>query len=457
MKKIYLFLLIVLLGAIFVGCFLTKFTLTTHVQGNGEIVITPQKDEYTKDEAVTLQANPDIGWEFTNWTGDLTGSDNPSNIKMDKNKDITAVFSLIQYNVNIEVVGGGTVSESPDKATFTHGESIVLSATPQEGWLFDHWEGDITGTDNPKNIEVNNDLNITAVFIQKTFTVNMNIIGEGVINCTPLKEEYTYGDEIMFSADADHGWVFYGWSGDLSGYNPHTINIYKNLDITAIFVDDMYLLNTDIEGEGEIVRTPSKRLYDRDEEVQVEAVPSFGWRFLSWEEDITGEENPTNITMNETKYIKAIFDLLEYEIDIKINGSGKGNVIKNPDKEKYIHGEEVTLTAVPDIGWHFLNWTGDVPQNTDNYEALMDGININTNNPLTFTVLGTRTIDANFEINTYELTLEATGNGEIGKTPDKDKYDHGDVVTICATPDPSAGTLSIGMKNGVVFSSETFN
>ncbi len=55
--------------------------------------------------------------------------------------------------MNIEVVGGGTVSESPDKATFTHGESIV-SATPQEGWLFDHWEGDITGTDNPKNIEV---------------------------------------------------------------------------------------------------------------------------------------------------------------------------------------------------------------------------------------------------------------------------------------------------------------
>ncbi len=130
-------------------------------------------------------------------------------------------------------------------------------------------------------MKLNNDLNITAVFIQKTFSVNLNIIGEGVINCTPLKDEYTYGDEIMFSADADHGWVFYGWSGDLSGYNPHTINIYKDLDITAIFVDDMYLLNTDIEGEGEIVRTPSKRLYDRDENVMVEAVPSFGWRFLS--------------------------------------------------------------------------------------------------------------------------------------------------------------------------------
>ncbi|WP_367357271.1 hypothetical protein [Mesotoga sp.] len=43
-----------------------------------------------------------------------------------------------------------------------------------------------------------------------------------------------------------------------------------------------------------------------------------------------------------------------------IEATGDGTVTKNPDKPEYIHGEEVQWTAIPDAGWSFTNWTGDL-------------------------------------------------------------------------------------------------
>ena len=56
----------------------------------------PQPGVYTYDGGiyVTLQANPDIGYEFTGWTG-LALRDNPITIAMDSDKSITANFSTI--------------------------------------------------------------------------------------------------------------------------------------------------------------------------------------------------------------------------------------------------------------------------------------------------------------------------------------------------------------------------
>ena len=42
---------------------------------------------------------------------------------------------------------------------------ITLEATPFTDWVFDHWEGDLTGTDNPTTIRMDSDKNVTAVFV----------------------------------------------------------------------------------------------------------------------------------------------------------------------------------------------------------------------------------------------------------------------------------------------------
>jgi uncharacterized repeat protein (TIGR02543 family) len=48
-----------------------------------------------------------------------------------------------------------------------HGEIVILTATPEEGYEFQGWSGDLTGTDNPTNITITKNMTITAHFTLK--------------------------------------------------------------------------------------------------------------------------------------------------------------------------------------------------------------------------------------------------------------------------------------------------
>lgn len=67
-------------------------TLTVNVVGSGSVDIDPVKSNYDCGDVVTLTANPDSGWNFVGWTGDLTGTENPATIAMDGSKTVVASF-----------------------------------------------------------------------------------------------------------------------------------------------------------------------------------------------------------------------------------------------------------------------------------------------------------------------------------------------------------------------------
>jgi len=57
--------------------------------------------------------------------------------------------------------------------------------------------------------------------------------------------------------------------------------------------------------------------------------------------------------------ITANYAINTHTLDITIIGNG--SVTKDPDKAAYEHGETVEIIASPDTGYHFVNWSGDVP------------------------------------------------------------------------------------------------
>ena len=57
--------------------------LTTHVIGTGTIVRDPDLPAYGCGDVVQLTANPSAGWIFDSWSGDLTGSANPTTVTME--------------------------------------------------------------------------------------------------------------------------------------------------------------------------------------------------------------------------------------------------------------------------------------------------------------------------------------------------------------------------------------
>jgi len=64
------------------------------VDGQGAVARDPEKTLYDLNEVVQLTAIPASGWNFSHWSGDYTGSNNPTTIIMNANKIITAYFVI---------------------------------------------------------------------------------------------------------------------------------------------------------------------------------------------------------------------------------------------------------------------------------------------------------------------------------------------------------------------------
>ncbi len=67
-----------------------QYTLTTNIVGDGDV--SPTAGTYTYGEEVTLTATPATDWQFTGWSGDLSGQVNPNTFMVYENTTITATF-----------------------------------------------------------------------------------------------------------------------------------------------------------------------------------------------------------------------------------------------------------------------------------------------------------------------------------------------------------------------------
>lgn len=100
------------------------FTLNTTVVGSGEITLDPPAGLYTSGTSVTVTAVTVNGSQFTGWSGDITGTENPQTIVMDENTDITANFTDV-LNINTEIEGN-TWNVYPNPSRHTLNVTILL-------------------------------------------------------------------------------------------------------------------------------------------------------------------------------------------------------------------------------------------------------------------------------------------------------------------------------------------
>ena len=174
---------------------------------------TPTKATYTHGETVTLQATPNTGYHFTSWSGDLSGSTNPATITMDGNKTVTAGFAINTYTLMVNATNGSVIA-TPSKSTYNHGETVTLQATPNTGYSFTGWSGDLTGMGNPATLAMDGDKTVTANFtlIQWTLTVSASS-GGSVTTPNQGAFRYTHGSSVPMVATAAANYHFTGWTG----------------------------------------------------------------------------------------------------------------------------------------------------------------------------------------------------------------------------------------------------
>jgi len=392
---------------------ITANTYTMNVTSiNGTVAKDPDQTDYNYGTAVTLTASPSTGYTFTGWSGDATGTANPLIITMDGNKNITANYAINTYTLTIISVNG-TVAKNPNQASYNHGTTVQLTATPNVGYTFTGWSGDATGTTNPLTVRMDGNKNITANYAINTYTLTITSVN-GTVTKNPDQTNYNYGTAVTLTASPSTGYTFTGWSGDATGStNPLTVAMDGNKNITANYSINTYTL-TIISTNGTVVKNPDQSIYNYGTTVQLSATPNVGYTFTGWSGDATGSTNPLTITMDVNKSITANFSINTYTLTVT---SVNGTVTKNPNQTNYNYGTTVQLTATAHTGYTFTGWSGDASGLT---------------NPLTILMDGNKNITANYTINTYTLTITSV-NGTVVKNPNQATYNHGTTVLLTAT------------------------
>ncbi len=84
-----------------------SYTLAISIVGQGMVMKNPDQTSYPSGTVVTLTANPATGWSFSGWSGDLSGSTNPTTITMNGNKTVTATFTQVMLVEITKAVAAG--------------------------------------------------------------------------------------------------------------------------------------------------------------------------------------------------------------------------------------------------------------------------------------------------------------------------------------------------------------
>ena len=160
------------------------------------------------------------------------------------------------YTLTVNTEGSGAVELDPVGGSYLSGTVVTLTADADPGWTFSGWSGDLSGSINPETITKDSNKNVTATFTQDIYTLTVNTEGNGSVELSPVGGSYPSGTVVTLTANADSGWTFDGWSGDLSGStNPETITMDDNKTVTATFNQDTYtqdVANQDIPVLGTV-------------------------------------------------------------------------------------------------------------------------------------------------------------------------------------------------------------
>ncbi|WP_225307262.1 N,N-dimethylformamidase beta subunit family domain-containing protein [Adhaeribacter soli] len=392
-------------------------------------------------------------------------------------EEITVTVNPVQYSLLVTAPVNGSVTVNPNQSSFISGDSVMLTAVPDNGYVFSHWSGDATGSSNPLKVIMNGNKTIAANFVAvpTVYTLNATSSGNGNVTVDPNQTSFESGSNATLTAVPTNGFMFSHWSGDASGSaNPLTITMDGDKNITANFtaVPVLYNLSVTSSGNGSVTIDPNQSSFTDGSQVTITAVPASGYVFSNWGGDASGNTNPLSVTMNADKFITANFTVVGSNLEVtgfnlidattelplrQINDGDVINLATVGSKKLNIQA----LTLQPTVGSVVFNLSGQetkvrsdesVPyslfgDNQGNYYSWIPtaGTYTLTATPYTLGVgKGTAGISRTITftlmsqpaVAQYYLNVSTVGAGTVTKDPNQASYTSGSNVTLTATPDP---------------------
>lgn len=380
------------------------YKLSVNIIGEGLVEVNPNSigGTYLEGTEVTLTAIPSMGYHFVSWAGDIPiecETDNPVKIAINSHKVIAATFEINMYTITASAGPGGHIAPL-GLITMPYNSEQRFDMIPNVGYHIK---------------EVLTDGKSIGVVSSYTFT---NITENHLIEATFEINKYT-----MIASSDNGGYIFpngeisveFG-SSQVFTFNPNTgyhiknvlvdnqsvgvvssytfTNITANHTIEAQFEINTYTVAFDSQGGSAV---PSYTSVTHGSIIPAPIPPiRTGYNFAGWYKEANCE-NAWDFTTDRVTYdisLYAKWTINTYTLNVNVLGSG--SVI--PAGGTYEYGTFITFTAIPDIGWHFAGWSGDVSSLT---------------NPITVIIDSEKTITATFEINVYTITSFSGPGGSI--------------------------------------------
>lgn len=213
------------------------YPFTINIEGEGSVtkeLISEKSTDYRHGTVIRLTAEPEFGWEFIEWTGDITGQDETLDVTIDGETNVTAVFKLVNFDLTVDIQGEGEVKQeiiTPKTTGYPFTSQVRLKAEPSNGWEFVSWTGDVTGQEETIDVTIDDNKQILATFKRIDYQVNINVQGEGdvqqeIVQSKVIDSNYPFETAIQLVATPADNWLFSNWAGDASGIdNVIVVNI----------------------------------------------------------------------------------------------------------------------------------------------------------------------------------------------------------------------------------------
>ena len=378
--------------------------------------------EYKENTKISLTATPNSGYEFVKWSNESTA--NPLEVTVTEDATYTAIFQeqtpITCSQINDLAIGDAFVL-GEFTVTYVNGSyTYIKDATGASLIYASNYglkAGDVvTGLAGTRaNFNGLVQINPTVTKAQLTITAGTAPQPE-VATANPTQADmnkYVKYEQVTFDATAFSSKkinatlagqttkfaVYDQWSSNKTFVKGGTyefigaVSYYNAVQVNFISATKVSITISATATGGKVTGTGE---YMEGEEATLIATANEGYEFVNWTwaDEVVCTTPEYTFEVEEAMSLVANFAKKTYTVTVTAeNGTVEG-------ADKYEHGTVVTLTANPESGYKFVNWTSGETE-------------VSTANPFTFTVTSDTTLVANFKaVEPTTITYELNG-GEL--------------------------------------------
>ena len=327
---------------------------------------------------------------FVQWSDGNT--DNPRTLNLTQDTTLVAQFESTTYQVNIFAGENGLLRVYYNSGNYWETDTFSVEMTdcgnelttneicayPDEGYIFTGWSDG--STEQCRTFTITQDTTITALFEEiKYYSVTLrgnSIRGyyqyindwgdidnswfgyDSKINIT-IRE----GLSVYFYEDNMNCGTWLGWSDGVTD-NERTITITSDTVITSLFDVPTYQVNISAAEHGSLtqygepignIETTMTDCDSDGEWIDICAVPDEGYYFTGWSDGYAYACRGIKV-VSDTTLVAHFAEKHQVQVLVGVESACK-NMGTVSGSGIFYQGDVVTITATPNEGYHFVEWS----------------------------------------------------------------------------------------------------